>query len=191
MCIRAVRLIEIEIKSRFDIARFRNRFIARFFSAPRPNLLQYAIWTNQNAAEQNRPGIQTDSMLKKQGRWVQNRIRTWWPKKCMLQRSYFLQSRERLSEDSATLSATERSAHTQRNIEPLRSHALVASCFVWFDYSHIHIIYNIYICILPFVCSRDMLQLFGKGLIGFLWKCFKFTQNAFITVKVKVSLFVT
>ncbi len=23
----------------------------------------------------------TDSMLKKQGRWVQNRIRTWWPKK--------------------------------------------------------------------------------------------------------------
>ncbi len=27
-----------------------------------------------------------------------------------------------------------------------------------------------YVCILPFVCSRDMLQLFGKGLIGFLWK---------------------
>ncbi len=65
---RAVRLIEIEIKSRFEIARFRNRFIARFFSAPRPNLPQYAIRTNQNAAEQNRPGIQTDSMLKKQGR---------------------------------------------------------------------------------------------------------------------------
>ncbi len=35
---RAVRLIEIEIKSRFEIARFLNRFIARFFSAPRPNL---------------------------------------------------------------------------------------------------------------------------------------------------------
>ncbi len=58
---RAVRLIEIEIKSRFEIARFLNRFIARFFSAPRPNLPQYAIRTNQNAAEQNRPGIQTDS----------------------------------------------------------------------------------------------------------------------------------
>ncbi len=54
---------------------------------------------------------------------------------------------------------------------PLRSHALVASCFVGFDYTHIHIIYiYIYICILPLVCSRDMLQLFGKGLIGFLWK---------------------
>ncbi len=82
---RAVRLIEIEIKSRFEIARFLNRFIARFFFLrPCPNLPQYAIRTNQNAAEQNRPGIQTDSMLKKQGRWVQNRIRTWWPKKCML-----------------------------------------------------------------------------------------------------------
>ncbi len=34
--IRAVRLIEIEIKSRFEIARFLNRFIARFFSAPLP-----------------------------------------------------------------------------------------------------------------------------------------------------------
>ncbi len=111
---RAVRLIEIEIKSRFEIARFRNRFIARFFSAPRPNLPQYAIRTNQNAAEQNRPGIQTDSMLKKQGRWVQNRIRTWWPKKCMLHAEhtagssdhiYFLQSRECLSEDPAPLAA--------------------------------------------------------------------------------------
>ncbi len=81
-CIRAVRLIEIEIKSRFEIARFLNRFIARFFFLrPCPNLPQYTIRTNQNAAEQNRPGIQTDSMLKKQGRWVQNRIRTWWPKK--------------------------------------------------------------------------------------------------------------
>ncbi len=55
------------------------------------NLPQYE-GTNQNAAhlnwarEQNRPGTQTYSMLKKQGRWVQNRIRTWWPKKacCML-----------------------------------------------------------------------------------------------------------
>ncbi len=43
----------------------------------------------------------------------------------------------------------------------------VACCFVGFDYSHIHIIYK---SILPYVCSRDMLQLFGKGLIGFLWK---------------------
>ncbi len=33
-----------------------------------------------------------------------------------------------------------------------------------------HLVLCIYICILPFVCSRDMLQLFGKGLIGFLWK---------------------
>ncbi len=33
---RAVRLIEIEIKSRFEIARFLNRFIARFFPAPLP-----------------------------------------------------------------------------------------------------------------------------------------------------------
>ncbi len=66
---RAVRLIEIEIKSRFEIARFLNRFIARFFFLrPCPNLMQYAIRTHQNAAEQNRPGIQTDSMLKKQGR---------------------------------------------------------------------------------------------------------------------------
>ncbi len=107
---RAVRLIEIEIKSRFEIARFLNRFIARFFSAPRPNLMQYAIRTNQNAAEQNRPGIQTDSMLKKQGRWVQNRIRTWWPKKCMLHAKHTAGSSdhisfrgERLSEDPAPL----------------------------------------------------------------------------------------
>ncbi len=34
--IRAVRLIEIEIKLRFELARFLNRFIARFFSAPPP-----------------------------------------------------------------------------------------------------------------------------------------------------------
>ncbi len=86
ICTRAVRLIEIEIKSRFEIARFLNRFIARFFLRLCPNLPQYAIRTNQNAAEQNRPGIQTDSMLKKQGRWVQNRIRTWWPKNaCCMQ----------------------------------------------------------------------------------------------------------
>ncbi len=65
---RAVRLIEIEIKSRFELARFLNRFIARFFLRPCPNLMQYAIRTNQNAAEQNRPGIETDSVLKKQGR---------------------------------------------------------------------------------------------------------------------------
>ncbi len=36
MWARAVRLIEIEIKSRFEIGRFLNRFIARFFSAPPP-----------------------------------------------------------------------------------------------------------------------------------------------------------
>ncbi len=95
--IRAVRLIEIEIKSRFEIARFLNRFIARFFSAPSPNLPQYAIRTNPNAAEQNRPGIQTDSMLKKQGRWVQNRIRTWWPKKCMLHAEHTAGSSDHIS----------------------------------------------------------------------------------------------
>ncbi len=97
MYVRAVRLIEIEIKSRFEIARFLNRFIARFFSAPCPNLPQYAIRTNKNAAEQNRPGIQTDSMLKKQGRWVQNRIRTWWPKKCMLHAEYTAGSSDHVS----------------------------------------------------------------------------------------------
>ncbi len=98
---RAVRLIEIEIKSRFEIARFLNRFIARFlfylFFAPCPNLPQYAIHTNPNAAEQNRPGIQTDSMLKKQGRWVQNRIRTWWPKKCMLHAEHTAGSSDHIS----------------------------------------------------------------------------------------------
>ncbi len=35
---------------------------------------------------------------------------------------------------------------------------------------YIYIYIYIYMCILPYVCSRDMLQLFGKGLIGFLWK---------------------
>ncbi len=95
--IRAVRLIEIEIKSWFELARFLNRFIARFFPAPCPNLPQYAIRTNQNAAEQNRPGIQTDSMLKKQGRWVQNRIRTWWPKKCMLHAEHTAGSSDHIS----------------------------------------------------------------------------------------------
>ncbi len=119
--IRAVRLIEIEIKSRFEIARFLNRFIARFFSAARPNLSQYAIRTNQNAAEQNRPGIETDSMLKKQGRWVQNRIRTWWPKKCMLHAEHTAGSsdhisfRERLSEDPAPLAHTLSAARSAQN----------------------------------------------------------------------------
>ncbi len=100
---RAVRLIEIEIKSRFETTRFLNRFIARFFSAPSPNLPQYAIRTNQNAAEQNRPGIQTDSMLKKQGRWVQNRIRTWWPKKCMLHAEYTAGSSDHISFRAASV----------------------------------------------------------------------------------------
>ncbi len=40
-----------------------------------------------------------------------------------------------------------------------------ACCFVGFDYSHI-----------IYIIHRDMLQLFGKGLIGFLWKYFKFTE---------------
>ncbi len=105
MWIRAVRLIEIEIKSRFEIARFLNRFIARFFFLrPCPNLPQYAIRTNQNAAEQNRPGIQTDSMLKKQGRWVQNRIRTWWPKKCMLHAEHTAGSSDHISFRAESLS---------------------------------------------------------------------------------------
>ncbi len=38
--------------------------------------------------------------------------------------------------------------------------------------------------IFPCVCSRDMLQLFDKALIGFLLEiCFKYTLNAFMTVK--------
>ncbi len=120
---RAVRLIEIEIKSRFEIARFRNRFIARFFSAPRPNLPQYAIRTNQNAAEQNRPAIETDSMLKKQGRWVQNRIRTWWPKKCMLHAEHTAGSSEHISfrAESVFLKIPLRSLIPQR-------HSLNAKC---------------------------------------------------------------
>ncbi len=118
--IRAVRLIEIEIKSRFEIARFLNRFIARFLKkkifAPRPNLPQYAIHTNQNAAEQNRPGIQTDSMLKKQGRWVQNRIRTWWPKKCMLHAEHTAGSSDHISFRARAFFWRSRSArsYTQR-----------------------------------------------------------------------------
>ncbi len=40
------------------------------------------------------------------------------------------------------------------------------------------------VIILPYVCSRDMLQLFAKALIGFLLEIhFKFTLNAFMTVK--------
>ncbi len=74
---------------------------------------------------------------------------------------------------------TERSAHTERNIERLRFTSLTCSgcilfCWIWllaYTYTYnIYIYIYIYICILPFVCSRDMLQLFGKGLIGFLWK---------------------
>ncbi len=82
---RAVRLIEIEIKSWFELARFLNRFIARFFLRTAPTARSRLCYPNQSeqhlnwAREQNRPGTQTDSMLKKQGRWVQNRIRTWWP----------------------------------------------------------------------------------------------------------------
>ncbi len=38
--------------------------------------------------------------------------------------------------------------------------------------------------VLPYLCSRDMLQLFDTALIGFLLEIdFKFTLNAFITVK--------
>ncbi len=51
------------------------------FSAPPPQ--PPAVWyPNQSECSRTeQTGIQTDSMLKKQGRWVQNRIRTWWPKK--------------------------------------------------------------------------------------------------------------
>ncbi len=74
------------------------------------------------AREQNRPRTQIDSMLKKQGRWVQNRMRTWWPKKM---------------------------------------HVVL-----------LDLITHIYICILPYIYNWFPLDI---GL--------KFTQNAFITVK--------
>ncbi len=52
---RAVRLIEIEIKSRFEIARFLNRFIARFFfCAPAPtsrSMLSEPIRMQQNRTD--------------------------------------------------------------------------------------------------------------------------------------------
>ncbi len=86
-----MRLIEIEIKSWFELARFLNRFIARFFSAPpppppppQPPAVCYPIQSEQRlnwAREQNRPGIQTDSMLKKQGKMSSEQDKDWWPKK--------------------------------------------------------------------------------------------------------------
>ncbi len=48
----AVRLIKIVIKSRFERARFLNRFIARFFPRPRPPAVCYL---NQNASECSMP----------------------------------------------------------------------------------------------------------------------------------------
>ncbi len=77
---RAVRLIEIENrKSWFELARFLNRFIARFFfCAPAPtsrSMQSEPIRTTPKlSARTEQTGTQTDSMLKKQGRWVQNRI---------------------------------------------------------------------------------------------------------------------
>ncbi len=73
---------------------------------------------------------------------------------------------------------TERSAHTQSGILN-RSASLTCSgcilfCWIWL-LTYTYNIY-IYICILPFVCSRDMLQLFGKGNWFPLEICFKFTQ---------------
>ncbi len=56
----------------------------------------------------------------------------------------------------------------------------VACCFVGFDYSHIQIIY---ICILPYICSRDVTTFWERSNWFPLEICFKFTQNAFITVK--------
>ncbi len=46
---RAVRLIEIVIKSRFERARFLNRFIARFFPRPRPPAVCYPIQSECSA----------------------------------------------------------------------------------------------------------------------------------------------
>ncbi len=105
---RAVRLIEIENKiAIWDCAISKSLYSSIFFCAPTSR----SMLSEPIRMQQNRPGIQTDSMLKKQGRWVQNRIRTWWPKKCMLHaehtaRSYFLQSGERFSEDPAPLAHT-------------------------------------------------------------------------------------
>ncbi len=103
---RAVRLIEIEIKSRFEIARFLNRFIARFFffffcALPQPPAVCYPNQSECSRTEQT--GIQTDSMLKKQGRWVQNRIRTWWPKKCMLHAEHTAGSSDHISFRAASV----------------------------------------------------------------------------------------
>ncbi len=88
--IRAVRLIGIEIKSWFELARFLNCFINTIFfcARPQPPAVCYRPNCLNWAREQNRPGIQTDSMLKKQGRWVQNRIRAWWPKKMHVARCF-------------------------------------------------------------------------------------------------------
>ncbi len=51
---RAVRLIEIEIKSRFEIVRFLNRFIARFFSCapPQPPAVCYPNQSECSRTEQ-------------------------------------------------------------------------------------------------------------------------------------------
>ncbi len=54
VCARAVRLIEIEIKSRFEIARFLNRFIARFFfcAPPQPPAVCYPNQSECSRTEQ-------------------------------------------------------------------------------------------------------------------------------------------
>ncbi len=127
--IRAVRLIEIEIKSWFELARFLNRFIARFFSRPQPHAVCYP---NQSECSAPKLSARTEQT---------GYIDRWYAK------------------ETGKMS-TKQDKYLVANKN--------ACCFVGFDYSHIHIIYihiiyiYIYICILPYVCSRDMLQLLGK-----------------------------
>ncbi len=62
---RAVRLIEIEIKSRFEIARFLNRFIARFFSAPLPQP-PAVCYPNQSECSRTEQTVHTDRQCAKE-----------------------------------------------------------------------------------------------------------------------------
>ncbi len=76
----------------------------------------------------------------------------------------FTGERERIISGAVVLAVNDwaERTHTKRNIEPLRFVHML-----WLHLVLLDLITHIY---LPYVCSRDMLQLFGKGLIGFLWK---------------------
>ena len=57
--------------------------------------------------------------------------------------------------------------------------------YLFFYHMSWHFVWHLYlVIILTYVCSRGMLQLFDKALIGFLLEiCFKFILNGFMTVK--------